>query len=80
MTYNHAGMEFNDLKSRRQVLLVQYKHDLLEDADSAMVVVMSELVQLQETEMAVMMAQILVKVQLPANKSSIESGISVISP
>ena len=42
---------------------MQYKHDLLEDADSAMVVVMSELVQLQETEMAVLLAQILVKVQ-----------------
>ena len=43
---------------------MQYKHDLLEDADSAMVVVMSELVQLQETVMAVLLAQILVKVRI----------------
>ena len=37
-----------------QVLLVQYKHNLLEDADSAMVVLMSELVQLQDMELALL--------------------------
>ena len=50
---------------------MQYKHNLLEDADSAMVVVMSELLQLQETEMAVLIAQIVVKVRYTSVTASV---------
>ena len=50
---------------------MQYKHNLLEDADSAMVVVMSELLQLQETEMAVLIAQIVVKVRSTSVTASV---------